>query len=180
VTTAWSGFNARKETTMKKLLPSLLVLAIATPALAQSQPESVTQVLKDDTTFVALALNDKTVFCTQFGYGEPELKVSVPDLDWLAHFDHRVVGELLPCMAAGPCSENLQPGNIIDPTAPITRVPVRVVLKASYVIDHTQKTCERTLQEEVHSVIRDRRFTHGRTGAPEAVDYDLCVMSVCE
>src|SRR6187551_3279835 len=61
----------------------------ATVQGATSPPTVVERVLKDETSWVAIELNSQTVFCTAVGYSSAMLKVSIPDLDWIAHFDHR-------------------------------------------------------------------------------------------
>jgi hypothetical protein len=52
----------------------------------QASARVVERVLKDETTMVALELNSENVFCTELGYGSVQLKINVPELDFLAHF----------------------------------------------------------------------------------------------
>jgi len=152
----------------------LWILAILpTMVLAETYQQEVT--LKDSTTLVAIELNDKSVFCTTLGYGTNQLKVSVPDLDWIAHFDHRVVGEGLPCITAGECRGNLQPGKFIDANDPVVLAPVRVVLKQTLNIDDAQHVCTQTLSEDVTSLIRGQVFKHFRAGKPTPLDYAKCL-----
>jgi hypothetical protein len=148
-------------------------LGIATRA--QAAPEVRSRVLKDTTTWIAIQLDDKSVFCTERGYGELELKVSVPDMDWLAHFDHRVVGETLPCIAGGACVAGSQPSDILQSQNPVDVAPLRVVLSEQITIDHTAKTCQRRLSEAVSADIRGKQFTHFRAGDPTPDTYDKCV-----
>lgn len=150
-------------------------LFLMLPMMASASPYTVQSVLKDTTTIVALDLNPKTVFCTARGYGTVQLKVSVPDLDWLAHFDHRVVGEGLPCITGGACSEALQPGNIIDLNEPVVLAPIRVVLKQTLSIDEDAKTCTQTLTENITSLIRGKPFTHVRGSEPVPMDLEKCL-----
>lgn len=154
-----------------RVLAGLLLML---PMMAAAEPYTVDSVLKDTTTVVALDLNPKTVFCTARGYGTVQLKVSVPDLDWLAHFDHRVVGEGLPCITGGACSEALQPGNIIDLNDPVVLAPVRVVLSQTLTVDDNAKTCTQRLNEEVTSLIRGRTFKHYRSSDATPLDMAKC------
>jgi hypothetical protein len=156
---------------MKKLI-MVLVGLLSIDAFAD--PVVVHRVLKDQTTMIALDLNDTSVFCTQRGYGNVQLKISVPDLDWLAHFDHRVEGEGLPCITGGRCTGTLTPAAIIDPADKISVVPMRVILTDELTIDDTAKTCTRQLREDVKSHIRGRNFFHQMWGANESVDYEKC------
>src|SRR5690349_14105848 len=105
----------------------LLLMVSIFQVQAHASPVQISRVLKDTTTTVALELTDQTVFCTNRGYSQIELKVSVPDLEWLAHFDHKVVGERVPCITGGECSPDLQPTTILDPNETVALAPVRVV-----------------------------------------------------
>jgi len=134
-----------------------------------------TRVLKDTTTMVAIDLNETTAFCTDRGYGNIQLKVSVPDLDILAHFDHRVVGEGQPCITAGRCSPSNGPGAIIDPKEPMAVVPMRVVLEDLVTIDEATATCSHQLRETVTSLIRGKKFSHLRSGLLEPMSYEKCL-----
>jgi hypothetical protein len=160
---------------MKNLISMTLgTLALCYGGLAAAEPVTTTRVLKDTTTMVAVDLNEQTVFCTDRGYGNVQLKVSVPDLDVLAHFDHRVVGEGLPCITGGACDETRQPRDIIDPAHPFEVIPVRVVLKENVTVDYEAHTCARVLTEEVSSLIRRHKFVHERGGDVEQVPFDKC------
>ena len=134
-----------------------------------------TRVLRDLTTKVVLSLNEKTVFCTARGYGATVLKVSVPDLDWLAHFDHRVDGEGLPCMSANACVGDTPPSKMIDASHPFATAPLRVTLTETVTLDTTKETCTRALSEEIKSEVRGIDFTHSRGGDVEPADYATCV-----
>lgn len=149
------------------------MFAIGTSAYAA--PETVVRVLRDSTTIVALNLNTTTVFCTARGYGTVQLKVSVPDLAWLAHFDHRVVGETEPCMTAGVCNEQNGPSRIISSTERLAVVPVRVILTENLVIDEEAKTCTSRLSEEVKSNVRGVDFQHFKSEGPKADDFERCL-----
>ena len=153
-----------------------LGLMMLFPMMAMADAQSVDLTLKDTITNVAMDLNEKTVFCTERGYGTIQLKISVPDLDWLAHFDHRVVGERLPCITGGECTSQLEPGKIIIPGEPFAVVPMRVVLKQHLTLDHSSQTCTQYLVEKIESNIRGHGFTHVRASdAPTAMDYAKCV-----
>lgn len=159
---------------MRTLITSLLALAFA--ATARAEPRTEARVLKDTTTQVSIPLNAETVFCTERGYGIVQLKVSVPDLAWLAHFDHRVVGEGLPCITGGACSDTQNPGEIIDAAHPLETIPVRVVLSEQLTIDDEAKTCTRFLTEAVTSLIRRHKFEHYRySDEAVAVPYEQCL-----
>lgn len=156
-------------------------LALALASSAQAEPVAVTRVLKDTTTIVSIPLNAETVFCTDRGYGNVQLKVSVPDLDWLAHFDHRVVGEGQPCITGGACEGGNGPDAILDADHPIELVPIRVVLKETLTIDEAAKTCTRYLTEEVTSLIRRHKFEHYRfadQATPVALEQCLAVQGL--
>lgn len=166
-----------KHLTHLKSCLTALALVSALPAVAAPNPtlETYSRVLKDTTTDVAVALNAASVFCTARGYSSVQLKVSLPDLDWLAHFDHRVVGETLPCITGGACSEMLQPGKLIDPLQPFAMASVRVRLFERMIINETEKTCTRQLTERVDTHLRGTPFVHFQSGPDTAVDFQRCL-----
>lgn len=139
-----------------------------------AEPVETTRILKDSSTWVALELNEQSVFCTARGYGSVQLKVSVPALKWLAHFDHRVVGENLPCITGGTCSEALTPGSILDPNRKIVVAPIRIVLSQVLKIDDETNACETQLVENVMSSIRGKQFDHYRAGEWQSVPVEIC------
>lgn len=141
-------------------------------AAQDGRPVEKRRVLRDQTTLVALELDSKTVFCTERGYGTVQLKVSVPDLDWLAHFDHRVVGETLPCITGGACTGL---DRLVDPQERFAIAPMRVILSETLLVDREKQSCQRQLVENIESSIRGRKFTHHRSGDWENVNLDLCL-----
>src|SRR4051812_27490699 len=54
--------------------------------------------VRDRTSDVKLALNAQTVRCSDIGYGNMQLKATVPDLKWLALLNHANEGEGQPCI----------------------------------------------------------------------------------
>ena len=164
---------------MKKLNCVISGLVLAGALHAQgAELREVKRVLKDTVTDVAIVLNKDTVFCTERGYGTVQLKISVPDLDWLAHFDHRVVGETLPCITGGQCSDRLNPGTIVGSDDPIEVAPVRVTLSEHLTINDQAKSCKSLLDERIQASIRGRVFTHYKVGDLKEVDYEKCVRVV--
>lgn len=133
-----------------------------------------TRVLSDDTTAVVLSLTAQTVRCNALGYGVEELKISVPDLDVLAHFDHRVESEGTPCMTAGACSETLTPASLIDSSRPLEVAQIRVVLTETVVLYPEHETCGRDLVETVTTTVRGLAFSHERSGSLPNTDWATC------
>lgn len=156
---------------MKKICILLFCLQFK----AYAEGYSVERVLKDSTTFIVLELNHDTVFCTDRGYGDIRLKVSVPQLDYLAHFDHRVSGEALPCMAAGRCGDDLSPETIIRPNEKLEVAAVRVRLFEVLYLDDEEKSCTSYRYEQVSSYLRGNNFFHTAGSESESVEYDKCL-----
>lgn len=154
-------------------VPTLRPQPVEQP-LPEPQPGEVVRVLRDQTTTIALALTPQTVFCSAVGYSASFLKVSVPDLDWLAHFDHRVEETGLPCAAAGPCSETVTPEALLSANPRLALVPVRVVLSEHLKLDPDERTCTRRLVEKVTIELTDRVLRHSVEGEPAAWPYDAC------
>lgn len=133
------------------------------------QPGEARRVLRDQTTTIALSLNSETVFCSALGYSASFLKVSVPDLDWLAHFNHRVEASGLPCAAAGECSEANSPEAVLASNPSLAMVPMRVVLTEHLDIDPAAHTCKRQLVETVTVQLNGRVLRH--SAQDEFTDY---------
>lgn len=132
------------------------------------------RLLKDTTTSIAVALSDATVFCSELGYGLSFLKVSVPDLDWLAHLNHRVEATGLPCAAAGACSDTLNPETILQGAPGLAPASVRVRLFEYLYVDAATGTCSRVLFERVDAVVRGVPLRHFATSAPEPLMQPMC------
>jgi len=147
-------------------------------ATTVSTPGTYTRVLRDATTNVVIELTDTSVFCTDLGYGNVQLKINVPDLDSLTEYDHRVFGEGQPCIAGGACEEGNKPSDVLDPTDAFAVVPIHVWLTERLDLDGTAKTCSRTLTENVEAVVRGHGFTHVRYGEVETVAYEKCRRTV--
>jgi hypothetical protein len=134
-----------------------------------------TRTVSDETTLIDLQLNEQTVFCTVLGYGgDFFLKVSIPQLDQLAHFDHRVEGTNLPCAAVGLCSEQMNADNILQGNPGIEPVWVRVVLVEHLERDGDLKTCRRQLVEDVSATIRGVPVKHHVEGEWESMPFAHC------
>lgn len=155
-------------------MKALVLAALLTQVSAFAEPMEQTRVLKDTTTWVAISLTPQTVFCTDRGYGTVQLKVSVPDLEHLAHFDHRVVGERLPCITGGLCKPGNNPSDLIQSNERLAVAPIRVVLKETTILNEEGTSCQRQLTEEITSQIRGHRFTHQRANELIPVDVEKC------
>ena len=155
----------------------MIIVGSANAQMPPSGNESrtITRVLKDSTTMVALDLDASTVFCTDRGYGNVQLKVSVPDLSVLAHFDHRVIGENKPCITGGECKGTNVPSSILNPDKKIEVAPIRVILSQTLYINDENKTCSGYLLETINSYIRGIPFQHMREGELEPLDYEKCI-----
>jgi hypothetical protein len=150
------------------------VIATASPGLTRTGVTKLTRTVKDQTTLIDLQLDEMTVFCTALGYGATFLKVSIPHLDQLAHFDHRVEGTNLPCAAVGECSEEMNADHILQGRPGIEQVSLRVVLIEHLERDWDLHTCQRQLVEDVSAVIRGVPVHHHVEGELEAVGLEHC------
>ena len=132
------------------------------------------RILKDETTNITVELNDKMVRCSILGYGREELKVSVPDLQYLAIFNHANFGEALPCMSAGACTDGNLPIDMIDTSKPTENTDVRVQLVEILTLDAQTSTCTRILEERVSAQIRGRAFNHLHRADLGRYPYSIC------
>lgn len=172
--------NGYDKLTIGGYMKKIVLLAAVTLHLSVfAAPREKVRVLKDTTTLIALKLTEETVFCTDRGYGNVQLKVSVPDLDWLAHFDHRVFGEGVPCMTGGACKSDFTedgktPADLIKSDETVDIVPMRVILSERIELDKENKTCQRQIIEEIQSTVRGHEFNHYRDGEMKAEDFETC------
>lgn len=120
-------------------------------------------------------LNSETARCSDIGYGNLQLKVSVPDLAWMSIYNHANPGETQPCISAGRCRSGFAPGNLIDPNRPYENVPLNIRVVEKLTINHDQKSCFRQVDEHVASEIRGIKFTHLRSGGESSMPYSICV-----
>lgn len=164
------------DTTLVDLTPVELRREPTPPARpAPEVPNEVQSVLSDVTTWIDLELNESTVFCSALGYGLSFLKVSIPQLDQLAHFDHRVEESGLPCAAVGECSSEVGPHTILAGGAGVERVAVRVVLTEVLRLDPAARTCTRQLVEEVFATVRGVPLRHREQDKPAPMRFDVCM-----
>lgn len=118
------------------------------------------RVVSDRTSEVVVVLTQQTVKCSAADYQAPMLKVLVPQLAELTILNHRNTREGAPCIAAGRCTESLNPQSILSRSEGAERVPVRVVLKKRTELDG--QTCRVTLVETVTTRISGIPFFHER------------------
>lgn len=131
--------------------------------------------LKDVTSPAELTLDDTTVFCSALGYGTSFLKVSVPALDELAHFNHRVSVLGLPCAAAGACTDTFGPESILQGSPGVEQVLIRVVLTEVLQFDASASTCTRQLQETVTTSVRGVALRHHAEDEAVPVPVERCL-----
>lgn len=164
------------EPVVRPVEPEPVMTGIARPRTRRGPLKSGDQqrVVSDKTSPVALTLNADTVFCSALGYGVSFLKVSVPDLDWLAHFNHRANTLGLPCAAAGECTDLLNPESILQSRPGVETVEVRVVLTEVLRVDLQGQRCSRWLKEDVEAKVRGVQLRHHVDGPVEAVPFEQC------
>lgn len=131
------------------------------------------RVIRDQTVPSQIQLDATTVRCSAIGYSQAELKISVPDLEFLAVFNHTNFGESAPCMTAGACQPGRMPANILT-SEPTEDISLHVVLKETYDLDAAAKTCQHTLIEEISTVVRGVPFFHQRSADLGDFPFDLC------
>ena len=155
------------------LIPAYVFGLVLASISAHAEPVEMNRVLRDQTTTIAVELSEQSVRCNSEGYRQLELKVSVPDLDWLAEFDHRVFGEGVPCMTAGRCTEENRPETVLAGEK-IATTRLRSILSETILLDSAAETCENTLSEKVTATIKGKKFDHIRSGQPRKVAYAVC------
>lgn len=159
----------------KRMTLLSLVLCCTITGVAHAQTVVTKErVISDVTTPITLTLNPSTVRCSDIGYGNMQLKVSVPELSYLAVFNHTNFGENLPCITAGRCTDGNQPSDIISNTNPTEEVQIRVKRVETLTLDQKFNTCLRSLDEHVSTQIRGKPFNHHRSAELTEVPLSIC------
>lgn len=156
-------------------LVGLIGLVTSLNSSAQNRDyEQKTRVIRNLTNPLNIRITPDLVKCSAIGYPGQELKLSVPDLDMLTHFHHANYGEIYPCITAGPCKKGRMPEDLIRTDEPSIEAKFNVEFKEKYFINHTEKTCSRSLEEVVTTKIRGFDFTHYRDADIGDFPYELC------
>jgi hypothetical protein len=168
---------------MKKLI-SLAVLTMAFSQASFAERLTVSKVVSKGEHKVVIRLDETTVRCSSLGYGRTELKISVPQLEWIAIFDHSNIGESVPCMTAGQCEQifsngdvlpGLRPSDIIRSSEPRGETSIEVTLTEHLMIDTEKKTCTRSLEEDLKADLRRQNFTHSRIKFIREYPFEICM-----
>lgn len=149
-------------------------MTFANQAFARTEDTRV-KILKDEKHDIELDLDLTSVRCSQIGYSQRELKISVNDLAYISFFNHTNPGEIAPCMTAGACRKGFEPKDLIAKTGPHASAKLRRVLKEVFVLDHEEKKCFRELVEDVDTVVGGIPFHHRRNGDLGEVAYQECL-----
>lgn len=171
---------------MKNLFYTFLFTTLTFNAFARDQFETKTIELKNESHQISIDLNSKTVRCSDLGYGNVQLKISVLPLEYISFFDHSNRGEAEPCMTAGMMSCLQDPfgnGPSGDETSMLDRfralglvkTQLQRVLSEKITLNHTQRTCHRRLEETVETDVDGVLFTHFRSGDLGEYPYEVCL-----
>lgn len=126
-----------------------------------------------------IELNKQTVRCLVGDYGGSSLKISLAGIRPYTVFPQTTRGETAPCINAGRCKTRFNNGltvdQVIDNAKPMESINVTVVLFEELQIDHTNKTCHRSLREVLDSPVRGLNFHHEDGASIGTLPYDVCV-----
>lgn len=156
-----------------RVIQSISLAIMVTGASAASAAiESRIRVVKDESYEISVTVQEGDVRCSELGYGNKELKISVPDLKWISRFDHTNVGEVQPCMTAGRC----RPGNLVEdliqgkPGVETTTLHQKVTEE----ITISDTGCSRAVVEHVEMNVRGKTFRHSRAQELAELPVELC------
>ena len=168
---------------MKKII-ACLILVSAVNVMASEQK---TRLLLKDSKVLSVELNDETVRCSAFGYGQSELKVNIKGLDGWTLLDHSNIrfgdANPLPCMTAGVCGQednDLSVEKILHGNPRTEKVTVnREVSEVKFVTTGTAagpKACQRQLVETLETVVGGVPFKHSRSIMAELLPLASCTL----
>jgi hypothetical protein len=163
---------------MKKLL--VLVVLICGNVMAGER------VILKDSKAIDQEVNEETVICSAIGYGQAEVKISIKELDGWTIFDHSNAsfgdGKGLPCMTAGICKKpwtkvGFSIEDVIQNNERVEKIVVDRELVETRILvrDENQfRSCQRTLTENLRTVVGGIPFTHSREGAEQSLPESAC------
>lgn len=141
----------------------LVSLLVTTSVFSQNTIEKKERIIHDKIQKASVTFDLLNVRCSALGYGLTELKITVPELEWLAFFDHSNIGEQAPCMTAGACVEGNRPTDLIGNVGGTEDIDVRFILKEVFILDFGRSVCTRRIEERLESVVRGVNFDHFRS-----------------
>ncbi len=130
---------------------------------AQAATEERTKVLKDENHTIAVDVKAGDVRCSDLGYSNIQLKMSVPDLKWISQLDHTNPGEAQPCMSSGRCRPGNTPEEMIGGKPGIENTVLHRVLTENAIFDRATGDCSRSIVETVEMTVRGKKFAHRRS-----------------
>ena len=138
-------------------------LLLLTITAFHARAERIERLIAETTNVTRVRLDAGTVRCSDLGYGNRQLKVSVPALKMFAVFDHSNLGETEPCITAGRCRPGNDVSDILIPgLGDEENITLHVALVEVMELDRANGVCHRELQERVRSTVRGKAFTHLR------------------
>lgn len=146
---------------MKKWIALVLTVSGFSAGAVQ---ETRSKVLKDERigVEVGVGLTANDVRCSDLGYSNFQLKMSVPALKWISQLDHTNSGEAEPCMSAGRCVPGNQPEDLIGGNPGLVKTEIHRVLKEVVIFDKSTGACTRHIDEKVEMLVRGKLFQHSR------------------
>jgi hypothetical protein len=168
-----------------KALILTVITAASLSVWSQENPARKERVILQDSKTFSTEVSVNTVRCSEVGYGAQELKINLAGLDGWTLFDHSnaQVGEFgEPCMTAGRCKATWNKDGFTIEDLIQNRPGTEVITVQREVIEIKQVTqdhqghlaCERSLQENLVTSVRDITFRHTRWGAEQSFPVEVC------
>jgi hypothetical protein len=168
-----------------KALILTVITAASLSVWSQENPARKERVILQDSKTFSTEVSVNTVRCSEVGYGAQELKINLAGLDGWTLFDHSNAqadefGE--PCMTAGRCKATWNKDGFTIEDLIQNRPGTEVITVQREVIEIKQVTqdhqghlaCERSLQENLVTSVRDITFRHTRWGAEQSFPVEVC------
>lgn len=161
---------------------AILASLLLTGAFVHAETEEVSIERSRQVVSLTIPLNTKTVRCLLGDYGSQSLKISMDQLRAYTMFPQTTRGETAPCINAGSCvfdtapdGRRLGPELILDAERPTETVAVTIVLNEVLQIDHLNRKCSRSLQEDVSATVRALDFRHSDGASLGSLKYEDCL-----
>ena len=114
----------------------------------------------------------------------PMLKVLIPGLSDITLLDHQNTGATAPCVTTGEsciswsANKRASPEDILQGRPGLESADILVTAKRIETINHTEQTCEISIEEKVETEIRGKKLFHTRENSLGSRPYGECARGV--
>lgn len=166
--------------TLLKIIISLLLIAQSGFSIPNDHIEEVERgVLDIRYPSIFLLLNNKNLKCVEDKTSPLKnpvkyLRLYIPELDTLASLKHRAHGDTSPSLSPGACGTSFNESFFLD-SQESKKTTIYVMHREVFQLNHTKRTCSRTLREIVALSLKGTVFQSQNSLRLSETTYDVCL-----